>query len=112
MVENLQPPYYAVIFTSKRTNGDKGYEKMSVKMEELALKQKGFLGIDYARDKELGITISYWDSLEAIQSWKENAAHKIAQDKGKLEWYEEYSVKISKVEREYSFNRVNKSPAG
>jgi heme-degrading monooxygenase HmoA len=36
---------------------------------------------------ELGITVSYWKSLEAIKSWKENSAHKIAQEKGKQEWY-------------------------
>lgn len=98
-----QPPYYAVIFTSQRTNIDKGYGRMAEKMEELASQQKGFLGIESARDQELGITISYWDSLEAIKSWKENSMHKVAQEKGKSEWYKNFSVRISKVEKAYSF---------
>ncbi|MCE5172992.1 antibiotic biosynthesis monooxygenase [Paenibacillus profundus] len=103
IVKTPQPPYYAVIFTSQRTDGDKGYGKMAEKMEELASQQKGFLGVESARDNELGITVSYWDSLEAIKNWKENSAHKVAQEKGKAEWYTNYSVRIAKVERAYSF---------
>ncbi|WEG14892.1 antibiotic biosynthesis monooxygenase [Pullulanibacillus sp. KACC 23026] len=96
-------PYYAVIFTSQRTDGDKGYGRMARKMEELASQQEGFLGIESARDSELGITVSYWDSLEAIQKWKDHAAHQVAQEKGRTEWYKNYKVRICKVERDYSF---------
>ena len=99
-----QPPYYAVIFTSKRTEGDNGYGKMAQTLEELAVKQKGFLGIESARDHELGITVSYWESLEDIKNWKENSTHIIAQEKGKERWYKEYDVRICKVERDYSFH--------
>lgn len=93
--------YYAVIFTSKRTNSDNGYEKMAVAMEELAQKEEGFLGIESARDAKLGITVSYWATLEDIKRWKDHAAHKIAQEKGKSDWYEQYQVRICKVEGSY-----------
>ena len=43
-------PYYAVIFTSTRTEGDNGYSEMAVLMEELAKQQEGFLGIESARN--------------------------------------------------------------
>lgn len=98
-----QPPYYAVIFTSQRTDGDKGYGVMAEKMEELASQQQGFLGIESARDSGLGITVSYWESLDAIRTWKENSAHKLAQEKGREEWYQNYTVRVCKVERAYSF---------
>ncbi|MEI4772020.1 antibiotic biosynthesis monooxygenase [Psychrobacillus sp. FJAT-51614] len=101
-----EPPYYAVIFTSQRTDGDRGYSKMAEKMVQLASHQQGFLGLESARDYELGITISYWDSLESIKEWKENSAHKVAQEKGMEEWYKDYSVRISKVEKAYSFKKV------
>lgn len=100
---NIEPPYFAVIFTSQRTEGDKGYEVMSNQMVELTSKQKGFLGIESARDQELGITVSYWDSLESIKAWKENSAHKVAQDKGKREWYKNFSFRVCKVERHRFF---------
>lgn len=96
-------PYYAVIFASKRTEGERGYNAMATKMVELASKEKGFLGIESARDSELGITVSYWETLEDIASWKANAAHQIAQERGKKEWYCQFTLRVCKVERDYFF---------
>jgi len=98
-----EPPYYAVIFSSQRTEGDNGYGKMADKMVELASKQEGFLGEESARDEGLGITVSYWDSLESIKKWKENAVHKVAQEKGKSIWYQNFALRVSKVERQNFF---------
>jgi heme-degrading monooxygenase HmoA len=98
-----KPPYYAVIFTSKRTETVEGYVQMAEKMVEYASQQKGFLGVESARDTGVGITVSYWDSLDAIKAWKEHAAHQAAQEKGKTKWYESYAVRITKVERDYFF---------
>lgn len=100
-----QPPYYAVIFTSQRTNGDHGYGKMANEMVKLASQQEGFLGIESARDSEVGITVSYWDSLESINKWKNHSAHKIAQERGKAEWYQSFSLRICKVERDDLFEK-------
>lgn len=98
------PPYYAVIFTSFRTEADNGYSAMANAMEALAMKQPGYLGHESVRDG-MGITISYWDSLESIQRWKANEAHLVAQSKGKSDWYQSYKVRICKVEREYGFEK-------
>jgi hypothetical protein len=63
-----EPPYFAVIFTSLRTSGDKGYGAMSDRMVELAARQPGFLGVESARDGEgLGITVSYCAVLTTSQ---------------------------------------------
>jgi len=99
------PPYYAVIFTSLRTDGDNGYGKMAEAMEKLAATQPGFLGIESARDG-LGITVSYWESLDAIAAWKANARHLVAQLRGRDTWYEEFKVRICRVERDYAFDRA------
>lgn len=72
-------PYYAVIFTSNLSNDTTDYITVAGKMEELAKQQPGFLGVESARDHSgLGITISYWESLEAIENWKRNTLHKEA----------------------------------
>jgi len=97
-------PYYAVIFTSHRTDGDKGYGEMADKMGELASKQSGFLGIESARES-VGITVSYWQDLESIKEWKNDTEHLIAQSEGKEKWYAEFKVRISKVERDYGFSK-------
>lgn len=98
-----EPPYYAVIFISRRTDVDNGYGKMSEKMVELASKQKGFLGVESARDEGMGITVSYWESLEAIQKWKDHMSHKVAQERGKREWYQSFALRVCKVERDSFF---------
>lgn len=95
-----EPPYYAVIFSSYRTEGDNGYAEMADRMVELASEQPGFLGIESAREG-LGITVSYWASLEAISNWKNNAEHREAQRLGHQQWYSSFRVRVAKVEREY-----------
>ena len=97
-----EPPYYAVIFTSLRTEGDRGYGHMAERMVELAAQQPGFLGVESARTADgLGITVSYWSSEEAIAAWKAQAEHKIAQATGQRVWYSDYQLRVAKVEREY-----------
>ena len=95
-----KPPYYAVIFSSHRTVGDEGYNQMSVKMLELASTQPGFLGVESARE-EIGITVSYWQALDSIKTWKLNIEHIEAQKLGREKWYSNFRIRISKVEREY-----------
>ena len=95
-------PYYAVIFTSIVTKNTEGYSEMAIKMEDLAKTQSGFLGIESAREA-VGITVSYWESLDAIKAWKQNSEHLIAQQKGREQWYSWYNTKICKVEHEYEF---------
>jgi len=95
-----KPPYYAVIFTSHRTDGDNGYGAMAERMETLAKQQPGYLGIESAREG-VGITISYWRDLESIAAWKAHLEHTEAQRMGREQWYSSYQVRIAKVEREY-----------
>ena len=97
-----EPPYYAVIFSSQRTEGDNGYGAMADRMVELASSQPGFLGIESARGEDgFGITVSYFDSLENIAAWKRNAEHGQAQAQGHKVWYEHFELRIAKVERAY-----------
>ena len=100
-----ETPYYAVVFTSRRTSLEaEPYAEMAAEMMELARKQRGFLGVDHARET-IGITVSYWDSLKSIVDWKSHSRHVLAQEKGRERWYESYTIRICRVEREYSFDR-------
>ncbi|PWH84045.1 antibiotic biosynthesis monooxygenase [Algibacter marinivivus] len=95
-------PYYAVIFTSTQNENIEGYSEMANKIEHLAKQQKGFLEMDSARN-EVGITVSYWETIEDIKLWKQQSEHLEAQQKGRVDWYSWYNVRICKVEREYEF---------
>jgi heme-degrading monooxygenase HmoA len=103
----LQPPYYAVIFSSRRTEGENGYGAASDAMVELARRQPGFLGVESARGADgFGITVSYWDSEEAIAHWRRDAEHTATRERGRSLWYEHYEVRVTRVERAYSGPQV------
>lgn len=95
-----EPPYYAVIFTSLRSDGDDGYAAMAERMDALARQQPGYLGIESAREG-VGITVSYWRDLASIRAWKAQAEHLVAQQHGRARWYRDYRVRVAKVERVY-----------
>ena len=98
-----EPPYYAVIFASQRTDGDNGYGAMADAMFELALRQPGCLGADSTRGADgFGITVAYFTDEASIAAWKQNARHLAAQKLGKERWYEHYELRVAKVERAYS----------
>ncbi len=103
MMNETHKPYYAVIFSSRHSDNIDGYAEMSEKMEALAKEQPGYLGFESARS-DIGITVSYWKDLPSISNWKKNFEHKIAQQKGRADWYSWYKVRVCKVEREYEFN--------
>lgn len=98
------PPYYAVIFTSIKTNNDEGYKNAAEEMMQLAIKQPGFLGIESAKE-EVGITVSYWQTLTDIKNWKQVAEHLFAQQLGREKWYLQYKTRICLVERDYGFEK-------
>jgi heme-degrading monooxygenase HmoA len=97
-----EPPYYAVIFTSTRTTVDEGYGAVADRMVQLAAQQSGFLGVESTRGADgLGITVSYWSSLEAISAWKAHGEHSVAQSNGLKKWYDHFETRIARVERAY-----------
>jgi len=101
MTSDFEPPYWAVIFTSKRTSGqDREYDDTAARMERLAEQIPGYLGIESARGPDrLGITVSYWATLEAIESWREHPDHIEAKSRGRSDWYDWYELRIARVDR-------------
>ncbi len=101
-----RPPYYAVVFSSQRNAGDAGdYDAVSRRMAELAMQQPGYLGVESARDPEgFGITVSYWDSEDAIRAWRQQIEHVAARERGRRDWYEGFEVRVARVERAYGWS--------
>ena len=99
-----EPPYWVVIFTSRRTGDDAdGYARMADAMAQLASNQPGYLGLESTRDADgLGITLSYWASEQAIHDWKRVAAHQEAQRLGHARWYTDFVTRVARVERAYT----------
>jgi heme-degrading monooxygenase HmoA len=100
-----RPPYYAVVFTSQRTGADpEGYAATAARMAELAAEQLGFLGVESARGADgVGITVSYWESLDAVRRWGEHLEHRLAQQLGRSRWYEAFRLRVCRVEADRLF---------
>lgn len=103
------PPYYAVIFTSQRRVGDRGYAETAARMLERAQRQPGFLGVESAREDGLGITVSYWESEAAIRAWRDDLQHSEARERGRADWYSAFTARIARVERDYGFPQAETS---
>jgi heme-degrading monooxygenase HmoA len=99
----LEPPYFAVIFSALRTEGDREYGATAERMAELARGMPGYLGIESARgDDGFGITVSYWRDEASILAWRNYGEHRLAQERGKREWYSHYELRVARVDRSYS----------
>lgn len=100
-------PEFAVIFTSQRSPGDDGaYLQAAQRMMDLAQLQPGFIKADSVRDDGgLGITVSYWSSLKAIDGWKNQVEHLAVQKQGKHKWYQSFTIKVCRIERGSDFAR-------
>ena len=105
-----EPPYYAVIFSSTRTEeAPGGYAEAATRMMELAAQQPGFLGVESVRGADgFGITVSYWESEAAIAAWKQHGEHTAVRRRGRLEWYEHFEIRVAKVERAYAGPRADR----
>lgn len=103
----MEKTYYAVIFTSQRTEGDnEAYNKMNVDLAEILKSNPDFIKEEGTRnDKGFGVSISYWKTLKAAKLWKQDALHKQAQELGKTKWYTWFNVRICEVQREYEWEK-------
>jgi heme-degrading monooxygenase HmoA len=112
-VDAPTPPYYAVVFTSQRTEGDAAaYGATAERMAELARAEPGFLGVESARGADgVGITVSYWRSEDDIRRWHADAEHEEAQRLGYGRWYAWFHRRVCRVERAYGFDRRSERPA-
>jgi len=104
MAGKFKPPYYAVIFTTKASAENEGYEDMAARMLELAQQQDGFIAFESAK-QEIGITVSYWRDLDSIKQWRNHVEHREAQRLGRELWYDSFELHIARVESYRSYYR-------
>ncbi|MCG8923660.1 antibiotic biosynthesis monooxygenase [Lentzea sp. CC55] len=109
-VEAFDPPYYAVVFTTVRTDDQTGYRETNARMEELVRQVPGYLGMDHAQNPGgLGITVAYFRDADALTRWRTDLEHRAAQKRGRADWYESYTLHVAKVERSSGFKRSEQS---
>ncbi|HSF91448.1 MAG TPA: antibiotic biosynthesis monooxygenase, partial [Paracoccaceae bacterium] len=94
---------FAVIFSNQLSADSTGYSEMATAIGELAAEQSGYLGIESTRDTDgFGITVSYWATENDVVNWRNVSKHQLAQKLGRERWYDDYVVRVAKVERAYA----------
>ncbi|TXC85266.1 antibiotic biosynthesis monooxygenase family protein [Luteibaculum oceani] len=94
--KKITPPYWAVIFSSKKRNNDPEFTKVSDYLDEIVVKQEGYLGHETV-GQDPSITISYWKDMESIKKWRNHPDHHAAIERSRKEWFEYYNIKIAEV---------------
>ncbi|WAU86346.1 antibiotic biosynthesis monooxygenase [Streptomyces sp. Qhu-G9] len=107
-MEAYEPPYYAAVFTTVRAEDQSNYSETSAHLEDLVKDVPGYLGVDHAQTPGgLGITVSYFRDADALTEWRTNTEHRAAQQRGRLQWYQAYTLHVAKVERSHGFVRTD-----
>jgi len=92
---------YAVIFRAEIAEADSDYVGTAARMRDLALGEYGCVEFTSCTEGGQEIAISYWETLEQISRWKQNALHLEAQQKGRSRWYRSYTVEVVEILRSY-----------
>lgn len=92
---------YAVIFRAEIAHLDEVYQQTAADLRERAIDAYGCREFRAWTEGSSEVAISYWDSLEQIKAWKADPAHQSAQQHGRANWYQHYSVQVVEVLREY-----------
>lgn len=100
---------HVVIFRStRRADNAELYAEWSHRMDECVRGIEGYVDHVGFRDPVTreGVTLAYFDSLDAIGRWRQDSEHRQAQELGRTNFYEEYTLEVARVERNHSWKKA------
>lgn len=92
---------YVVIFKAQIKTLDQEYFTTAQQLREKALTQFNCQKFESISENNVEIALSYWNSLEDIHAWHQDAEHQAAQLIGKQRWYETFHVEICEIAKSY-----------
>jgi heme-degrading monooxygenase HmoA len=92
---------YAVIFKARINKLDSQYQATAKRLRELATREFACRDFFSVTENDFEISISYWDSLDDIQAWRDNQEHFMAQAMGASRWYRSVEVDVVELIRNY-----------
>jgi len=94
------PPYFAVILTSKTTaqEAETG-DTAEVHVPRLAKGQPGYLGVETSTNENgQEITVSFWRDLASIEAWEKVVSRSEAQAPGQTGWFGRYDIRVCHIQ--------------
>lgn len=78
--------------------------QLGAHMYELAAAMPGYISYkDFAAEDGENVSIIEFASLEALAAWREHPEHKVAQQRGREEFFAEYHIQVCTPTRDYRF---------
>lgn len=93
---------YAVIFASTKFDANEAYIELDDQLMQLAREQDGFLGFESLANDNRSIFISYWETKEAVEQWRNDTKHLYAKSRV-AEWYDRYLSQVCLVESSHEW---------
>ena len=96
-----------IVFRSRLKPGavETGYSDMAQEMFSLAQGMPGFISIkSFTGDDGERLSLVYWQDAETLAQWRNNERHRVAQGKGRSQWYEWYSIEVADITRANEFH--------
>lgn len=84
---------------------ERGYRELADEMERRAREMPGFVDFkSFIADDGERVSVVEFDTIENHDRWREDPVHRIAQQRGRADYYAEFQVTVGEVLRKYSFD--------
>ena len=100
---------FLVVFRNRKHPGldAAAYADDAARMEDLARRQPGFLSFkSYVSDDGEFVAISEWSSEAAVHAWGSHPDHAAIQQRGRREYYQDYTLFACDSPRIHRFERT------
>jgi heme-degrading monooxygenase HmoA len=101
---------FLVVFRNRKRAGidRQAYAADAARMERLARAQPGFLSFkSYVADDGEVVAISEWASEAAVHAWGTHPEHAAIQQRGRSEYYQDYTLLACEGPRIHRFERTD-----
>lgn len=91
-----------IVFRSRLREGvEAEIAKVGMRMYELASEMPGFRSYkDFVAEDGENVSIVEFESMEAVDAWREHPEHREAQRRGREEFFSEYRIQVCTPQRE------------
>jgi len=95
-----------VLFRSKLVEQPDGYAEMAQEMLDTAKSMPGFIDAKSfkAEDGER-LTVVWWQDEATLHAWRTHARHLVAQQRGREQWYQYYTLEVAELRRTSQFTK-------
>ena len=104
---------YLVLFEVFPHNDQKDrYFELAAQLRETLHQQPGFVHVERFQslvDEGKILSISCWETQDAILNWRQHAKHMVVQAEGKERVFASYRLRVAEVTRDYNFSSTGET---